>query len=289
MHNAAYEALGFDWEYGLYACEDVAAFNATVAAAATDPEFIGFNVTMPYKRDAFAVSDELSAAARATGGVNVLTFERKGRSTTQPSATCATRIAGTSTDGAGIVRSLERDGDVDIAAARVLICGTGPTAAAALVALAEVPAASIAVLSRDVRRAQALIDAAGAPLAEAAGSVWAAGYDEAPGLLRDATVLVDATSLGMRLGDPAVLPVELLGLQHTVLDVVYGQGQTALLRGAMAAGARAFDGLGMLVEQAALTIELWAQAQGRAVQAPRAVMLQAARAALAERSTGTQQ
>jgi shikimate dehydrogenase len=75
----------------------------------------------------------------------------------------------------------------------------------------------------------------------------------------------------------------LLTPQHTVLDVVYGHGETALLQGAWAAGAKAFDGLGMLVEQAALTIEIWARAQGMELVAPRVVMEQAARANLAAR------
>jgi shikimate 5-dehydrogenase len=69
-----------------------------------------------------------------------------------------------------------------------------------------------------------------------------------------------------------------------VLDVVYGHGETALIREARKAGATGIDGLGMLIEQAALTIEIWARAQGAPVEAPRAVMRQAAQRAKAQRA-----
>jgi shikimate dehydrogenase len=80
----------------------------------------------------------------------------------------------------------------------------------------------------------------------------------------------------MNPSDGAVVPLEALRPDMTVLDVVYGHGETALLKGARAVNAKAIDGLGMLIEQAALTIELWAHARGIPVEAPRALMRQAA-------------
>jgi len=93
-------------------------------------------------------------------------------------------------------------------------------------------------------------------------------------------VLIDATTLGMDPQDGSVIPVELIRADMVVFDVVYGHGQTALLKGAQAQGAQAFDGLGMLIEQAALSLEIWAKAQGKDITAPRAVMTQACQNAL---------
>jgi shikimate 5-dehydrogenase len=81
--------------------------------------------------------------------------------------------------------------------------------------------------------------------------------------------------------DAPVVAPEALGPGLVVLDVVYGHGETALIQAAREAGAQAFDGLGMLIEQAALTIEIWAREQGQQLKAPRTLMRQAALEALA--------
>jgi shikimate dehydrogenase len=114
--------------------------------------------------------------------------------------------------------------------------------------------------------------------------VTAVASTQAAAALAQAEVLIDATPLGMKPGDPAVIPVELLTSCHTVLDVVYGHGLTPLLAGAQLVGAQALDGLGMLVEQAALTIEIWAAARGLILTAPRALMREAALQELQSRS-----
>jgi shikimate dehydrogenase len=76
----------------------------------------------------------------------------------------------------------------------------------------------------------------------------------------------------METNDETVIPPEALKPSLAVLDVVYGHGETALLKAAREVGATALDGLGMLIEQAALTIEIWAQAQGIPLVAPRDIM-----------------
>ena len=75
-------------------------------------------------------------------------------------------------------------------------------------------------------------------------------------------VLVDATPLGMKPGDPCVVDPSCIGERHTVLDVVYGHGETALIAACRACGARYQDGLGLLVEQAIATMRIFEVAQG---------------------------
>ena len=94
------------------------------------------------------------------------------------------------------------------------------------------------------------------------------------------SLIIDATPVGMSKDDRSFFPIEFITKRHTVFDAVYGHGETTLLREARARGARAFDGLGMLIEQAALTIEIWAAAQGLRLTVSRSVMRAAALAEL---------
>ncbi len=79
-----------------------------------------------------------------------------------------------------------------------------------------------------------------------------------------ADIIIDATPLGMKAGDPAPFDTALLSANQTVFDVVYGHGETALARAARAAGCRFFDGAGMLVGQAVVTVGILRDITGEA-------------------------
>jgi shikimate dehydrogenase len=322
IHNAAYAALGLDWEYALYPCKDTAAFLQMIANAREDSaHVVGFNVTTPYKVDAYEACVEHSPFAAATGNANVLTWDRGtgdglgqgdgGRvplgfvgHVPRPLSPCPSPVLrGDNTDGYGLVASLQREGGVSVAGSSVVLCGTGPVAMSALLALTEAHAASISVVTRDLEKGRKQLrrlnerlglrqgvesdspgqgDGARAPSPchgpefPALSAARLVSYGEVAACLETADILIDATSVGMSPSDGTVVPLEALRPKTTVLDVVYGHGETALLRGARDINATAIDGLGMLIEQAALTIELWARARGIQVEAPRALMRQAA-------------
>ncbi|MCL2883678.1 MAG: hypothetical protein FWF30_04350, partial [Coriobacteriia bacterium] len=112
-----------------------------------------------------------------------------------------------------------------------------------------------------------------APLSSAAPPpIRACSYAQAEAELPGIQVLIDATTLGMQPGDPAVVSPQFLHSGLYVLDLVYAHGQTALVTAARAAGAQAEDGLGVLVEQAALALEFWCAQQGLQLKAPRSAM-----------------
>ncbi|MDR1183516.1 MAG: shikimate dehydrogenase [Coriobacteriales bacterium] len=188
------------------------------------------------------------------------------------------RLRGDNTDGCGLVASLEHEAGVAVTASSVVLCGMGPVALSTLLALIERKAASVIIVSRDPDRARMQLRDFCARLngAFSLPTMRVVGYGEVVESLAVADILIDATSVGMDPTDGPVVPLEALRPELTVLDVVYGHGETALIRGAREVGARAIDGLGMLVEQAALTVELWALEQGRCVEAPREAMRQAA-------------
>ena len=110
-------------------------------------------------------------------------------------------------------------------------------------------------------------------------------FDDAEQSVRDADLIVNATPVGMCAGDASPIPADWIHSDQVVLDMVYGgEGPTALLTDARAAGAVVLDGLGMLVGQGATAVDIWNQE--RESKTPRDVMRAAAEAEMARRTAG---
>lgn len=237
MHNAVYRALGLEWRYGLMDCPDQAAARAFLEAR----DWRACNVTMPYKPLALQLAGERSRAACLAGGANVL-------------VNWEGRLHADNTDGKGCVSYLKRCG-VDFAGARVCVCGTGPTSLAIMHACAEAGASRITLFGRDLGKVGQALDRyaeqAGARVELAAAAYDPAGDDD----MAAASVIIDATPLGMHEGDPAPFNTSVLAAGQTVFDVVYGHGTTQLVADARKAGCSALDGAGMLVAQAVETMQ----------------------------------
>lgn len=238
MHNAAYEALGLGWEYGFADLETEADARVFINVR----NWRALNVTMPWKPLAFELATQRSVAAELAQGANVL-------------VNWGNRVFADNTDGKGCVAYLQRCG-VDFQDACVAVCGTGPTSLAIMHACAEAGAESVTLLGRNAEKAQqvladycARVGAAKPPAAFGAGS-----YAASSSAIAGASVVIDATPLGMKPNDPAPFDVGLLSRWQTVLDVVYGHGESRLLAAARATGCAAFDGRGMLVAQAVETV-----------------------------------
>ncbi len=133
LHLAAYRALGLaDWDYEKHECAEpgLAGF-----VAGLGPDWAGLSLTMPLKRVALEVADELSPLAAATGAANTLVF------------TGGRRYAD-NTDVAGIIATL-RGAGFD-GGGRAVVLGAGGTAQAALAALRELGVEEIEVLVRSL-------------------------------------------------------------------------------------------------------------------------------------------
>ena len=149
MHNAAYEQLGLDWVYVPLEVRDEVGLRRLVAAIRS-LDFVGFNVTMPFKRDVLDLCDEVATAAQMAGAVNTVH--------------CLDgRLVGYNTDGRGLLESLELEAGFAPADTEVVVLGTGGAAGAAVVALILARAARVTIASRDVARAETLIAARGGP------------------------------------------------------------------------------------------------------------------------------
>jgi shikimate dehydrogenase len=200
--------------------------------------FQGANVTVPHKEAAAAVCGEIDDHARRLGAVNTLVF-RDGR------------IAGANTDGVGFLNNLRQGApDWDPAASPAVVLGAGGSARAVAVALLEAGAPEVRVVNRTRSRAETLA-------ADLGGAIWPAGWDDAPGALADAGLLVNTTSLGMAGQPPLELDLTPLPETAVVNDIVYQPLETDLLARARARGHRVVDGLGMLLHQAVPGFEAW--------------------------------
>lgn len=211
------------------------------------------NVTIPHKEAMAALCARLTAVAERTGAVNTFRVQDDGT------------LEGTNTDVGGF-DVLAREVGALRGNARVALLGAGGGAAAVLTALERWPSVQVALYNRDPARAERL--------AQRYGIVRSVDSDPAR-VARDATVVLNATPLGIRDEDPLPLAIESIPEGAAVIDLVYRRGETAWVRAARARGHPAGDGMVMLLEQGALAFEWWFE-----IAAPRDVMRESLRQAM---------
>jgi shikimate dehydrogenase len=235
IHAAFARQTGQRMEYGrlLGSLED---FAGDVRAFVADGGR-GLNVTVPFKQQAWALLADRSPRAEAAGAVNTIIVLDDGR------------LRGDNTDGVGLVRDLADNQGLDFTGKRVLLLGAGGAARGVLGALLDAGPAALTIANRTAHKAVDLARSA------ADERVDGRGLDQLAGRTFD--LIVNATSSGLHGGVPD-LPGGLLAPGGWTYDMVYGDEPTPFCRWAEAQGAaRALDGLGMLVEQAAESFFLW--------------------------------
>jgi len=237
MHNAAFLALGLDAVYVALPCDPGqvgAVMRALVRAGG------GGNVTVPHKALAAATVDR--KVQPALDACN--TFWGDGD-----------QVVGDNTDVAGILEGLRQIG---APATRWLVMGTGGSGRAAVEA-ARVAGAGVAIRSRDPDRAARLA----ADITRQGVSVVDAESCE---------VVINATPLGLALGDPLPLEPGQLRAVRFALDMVYGPGGTPWVRAMRSAGIRAADGRTVLVAQGAAAFDRWFPGSDAPVEVMRAAV-----------------
>lgn len=198
----------------------------------------GLNVTVPFKRAAWAWADTRSARAERAGAVNTIMFRDGG-------------AFGDNTDGVGMVRDITANLGAPIAGRRVLIAGAGGAVRGVLEPVLEQGPHEVVLVNRTVDRAAEL--AALFSTAEFAVSVCT--FEGLAG--RQFDLVVNGTAASLR-GVELPLPPSILAPGCLCYDMMYAADPTPFLRWAERCGAgRAVDGLGMLVEQAAESFRLW--------------------------------
>ncbi|EDY87121.1 shikimate 5-dehydrogenase [gamma proteobacterium HTCC5015] len=197
----------------------------------------GLNITVPFKEEAFNVADELSDLAQRAGAVNTLVFS-------------GDVIVGHNTDGLGLFRDLTENHGVDLHGKKLLILGAGGAVRGVIQALLSADPEQLVIANRTESKAHTL-----AEHFKDLGAIRACGYADLDGDAYD--VIINGTSSGLS-GELPPLPDQLLNPNATTYDMVYAKEPTAFVRwGREHGAARALDGLGMLVEQAAEAFSLW--------------------------------
>lgn len=251
MMEAAYDHHGIAARY--LNCEVAPADLAAAVAGARAMGWVGFNCSIPHKIAVIQHLDRLAPSAQIIGAVNCVARE-------------GTELVGHNFDGQGFLESVKTV--IDPAGAQVAILGAGGAARAIAVELALAGAASVDIVNVRPEPAEELATLITDKTAAAARYVpWEGDWSVPAGL----DLLVNATPVGLYPDVDALPAIDLDTLQPpTVLaDVIPNPPTSALVAAARARGLTTLDGLGMLVNQGALAIQLWT-----GVDPDRAVMRQ---------------
>ena len=235
IHNYWLKRLGIA---GAYEIKDLTpeAFPSFVADLAGHG-YVGGNVTVPHKEAAFRACASRDAAAEAVGAVNTLWLENG-------------RLMGGNSDIHGFIANLdERAPGWNVPGCRAVVLGAGGAGRSAAYALKQ-RGIEVHLVNRTLARAEELAR-------RFAPGVHAHGFDQLPGLLRHADLLVNCTSLGLAGKAPLEIDLAPLNARAVIYDVIYVPLETALLAAARMRGHRTVDGLGMLLHQAGYGFRKW--------------------------------
>jgi shikimate dehydrogenase len=233
IHKMFAEQTGQDMSYEAIEAP-LDGFAATIQRL-RDDGYKGCNITVPFKHEAYQLANEHSGRARAAHAVNTFLFQDG-------------HIHGDNTDGIGLVTDIEQNLGYKFLFKRVLLMGAGGAAHGVIWHLFNAGAAII-ISNRNMDKAEKL-----AAEFEGYGTVFAKSYEALAGQQFD--IVINATSSGLSDELPP-LPQGLFKPGALAYDMMYGK-QTPFLRFAQEQGAsKLADGLGMLVEQAAVAFQKW--------------------------------
>jgi len=198
-----------------------------------DDGYKGVNVTVPFKLQAFLMSDTLSPLARSADAANTLVLNRK-------------NIQGHNTDGIGLINDIRKNLGIALQSKRVLILGAGGAAEGVFQPILEEKPALLVVANRTLDKAQKMVN-------KAPDKANACTFEALQNQQFD--IVINATSTG--LSDTALpIPSSIFAKNCLAYDMMYGH-QTPFMAQARVTGAQVADGLGMLVEQAAEAFYIW--------------------------------
>jgi shikimate dehydrogenase len=227
--NVQYEAILVSTQTGEFA-QAVRAFQTAGGK--------GLNITVPFKQDAYALAEQCTERAERAGAVNTLWFDEENR------------LIGDNTDGVGLVRDLTQNYGYELIGRRILILGAGGAVRGVLGPILEAAPLKCVVANRTVSKAETL-----ANLFATLGPITACSYQDLLGQSYD--LIINGTSASLQ-GQLPPLAEGLLAKNGWCYDMMYANQATLFVQWAQkqqAAGA--YDGLGMLVEQAAESFYQW--------------------------------
>ena len=244
MHNAAFKALDIRGHYALIDVEP-GGIPRTLEALRRR-KYGGVNITIPHKAAAYrflAATHALTDTAKLLQSVNTVVFRPDGS------------LLGDNTDAPGFLDALRESFRASPRGRKILLLGCGGAGRALALTCAMQGAESILVADLNLAARRHLLLA----LRRAAPGLPVAGVslERARTAARDCDLIIQATPVGMKTGDPSLLPPEAFRKGQIVFDLIYVPAVTPLLATAKAAGARTANGLGMLLHQGVRGFRLW--------------------------------
>ena len=207
---------------------------------------LGMNVTVPLKTAAFAYVRHLDQVTRAAGAVNTIHF-------------CDGKAWGYNTDGWGLVADLTLRWGVSLQDQTIVILGAGGATRGVVLPLLEAGAGEIVIANRTAAKAHALcaeLSTYVSGVSGGNGQIRACGLSSGDAIEDSVGLVVNATSVGLS-DDQMTLPLTDQQLAEAFCyDMGYG-ANAGFLRQVQSIARGAADGLGMLVEQAACSYEIW--------------------------------
>jgi len=244
LHTAALRACNLQGDYSLYPVEpnDLPSLRDVLNKIRTG-ELTGLNVTIPHKQNIIQFLDELTVSACTIGAVNTIYLKED-------------KLIGDNTDAPGFLTDLNGflKEDTDLIEEKdeksVLILGAGGSARAVIYALQNAGWA-IDIAARRIEQAQRLANR----------HLRVIPYDSfhISKLLSEIQLVVNTTPVGMSPNINASPWIDGLAFPQgaVVYDLIYNHRETLLVKQARVSGLRATTGAGMLIEQAALSFQLW--------------------------------
>ncbi len=201
--------------------------------------FVGVNITVPHKERVMDLADLVTDRATLIGAANTLIFRKDGK------------VHADNTDGYGFIQNLRQYApEWNPQAGSAVVLGAGGAARAVIASLLEVGVPEILISNRTRIRAEVLQSDFGKRLR-------VIDWVQAGNIMEEAAMMVNTTSLGMIGKPPLRVPLDGLGKEAVVTDLVYAPLKTRLLLEAERLGCTTVDGLGMLLHQAVPAFERW--------------------------------
>jgi shikimate dehydrogenase len=202
----------------------------------------GINLTIPHKVNVLRYLDELSEEAQLIGAVNMVVNN-------------GGHLWGDNTDGKGYLKSL-RDAGVDPKGKNITILGAGGAARAISVECAMSGARHITIANIERSQGEELVDLINTKTSTEANFVF---WDRPFSVPPETDIFSNATSVGLypNVNEKPNVDYSTIGSNMVVTDVIFNDPNSLFLQEAQARGALTINGLGMLVNQAALNFTLW--------------------------------
>ena len=249
FQNAALECLGINTKYLAF---EVFEENITDAVKGLNAlGAVGANITVPHKQSGFKLCDKCSPEAKVIEAVNTIKFENG-------------KAIGFNTDAYGLAASL-KENNQNFKNKKIVILGAGGAARAAVTQAIFDGAEEIYVINRTISKAESLVQNISEKVKflfdnekpKNFPEISAGGYDNIKKVLKDFSILINASSVGLKNDDPHLFDYTIIDSNLFVYDMIYNPPLTPLLLDAKRKGCKTSNGLTMLLHQGAKAFEIW--------------------------------